>query len=163
MHRRALAIIFAAVILFRVSSALAIDQPRIVPRQAHISRPIDQVYGALKSYFSDSSLSRFNLQSADPKTYTLVATRSGIDNGHWSQWAFCPATGVHMLFQLQDGSVTVTVNLQKSGPGATFASVNADFQGDYALGANEQKLACTSKETLEEDLLTVAAGGAAKK
>ncbi|HVA79936.1 MAG TPA: hypothetical protein VNF29_03335 [Candidatus Binataceae bacterium] len=163
MHRRALAIIFAALLLFGAASALANDQPRIIPRQERIDRPIDQVYGALKNYFSDPALSLFHLQSADPTTHTLVATRSGIDNGHWSQWAFCPATGVHMLFQLQDGSVTVTVNLQKSGPDATFASVSADFQGDYALGANEQKLACSSKKTIEEDLLTVAAGGAAKK
>lgn len=162
MLKRALAIIPAAVLL-GVSVAMAIDQPRIIPRSQHIDRPIEQVYGTLKNYFADQSLSLFHLQSADPKTDTLVATRSGIDDQHWRQWAFCPASGVHMLFQLQDGSVTVTVKLQKSGKNGTFASVTADFQGDYALGANEQKLACTSKDALEDEILTVAAAAAPRK
>jgi hypothetical protein len=162
MRKRALVMI-PAVVLLCVSAAMAIDQPRIIPRSQHIGRPIDQVYGTLKNYFADQSLSLFHLQSADAKTGTIVATRSGIDDQHWRQWAFCPASGVHMLFQLQDGSVTVTVKLQKSGNDGTFASVTSDFQGDYALGANDEKLACTSKGALEDEILTVAAAAAPKK
>lgn len=151
------------VMLVSVSAAFAIEAPRIIPRRQHISRPVEQVYGTVKNYFADQSLSLFQLKSVNSTTHVIVATRSGIDDQHWRQWAFCPSSGLHMIYQLRDGSVTVTVTLQKAGAHATFASVTADFQGSYGLGANNQTVACTSTGALEDEILTVAAGGAAKK
>jgi hypothetical protein len=163
MLRRWLPLFVAAAILCGAAAALATDQPRIIARSKHIDRSISEVYATLKNYFSDESLSLFQLKSADPKTFTIVATRSGIDGEHWRKWAFCPTSGVHMLYQLNDGSVTLTVTLERSGNTGTFATVSADFQGGYNLGANQQKIACESKGALEDDIFSVAAAGASKK
>ena len=64
-----------------------------------------------------------------------------------------------MIYKLEDDAVTVTVKLQKPTPHSTFVSVAADFQGTYGLGANQNKVACTSKFVLEDNIL--AAAGAA--
>jgi hypothetical protein len=145
-----------------VTPAFAIETPRIVPRMNEIQKPVDQVYATLKKYFSDSSLSTFKLVSEDKKTRTLVAKQSGIGEETWHNWAFCETGPVTMIYKLEDGTVTVTVNLEKSPHHSTFASVSADFQGTYGLGANQNKVACTSKFVLEDSILA-AAGAAAGK
>jgi hypothetical protein len=150
------------IVLAILTPAFAIEAPRIVPRMNEIQKPVDQAYATLKKYFTDSSLSNFKLVSEDKKTRTLVAKLSGIDDLSWRKWAFCETGPVQMLYKLEDGSVTVTVKLEKSTRRSTFATVSADFQGTYGLGATENKVACTSKFVLEDDLLA-AAGAAAGK
>jgi hypothetical protein len=147
------------IVLAILSPAFAIEAPRIVPRMNEIQKPADEVYATLKKYFTDPSLSNFKLVSEDKKKGTLVAKLSGIGDESWRKWAFCETGPVQMIYKLEDGSVTVTVKLEKSTRRSTLASVSADFQGTYGLGANENKLACTSKFVLEDNIL--AAGGAA--
>ncbi len=155
MRRLFLAPVFLALL---VSIALAIETPRIIPRSERVERPIDQVFGTLKQYFNDSSLSGFAPKSADQKTWTLVATRSGIDSATMNNWAFCKASGQQMLYRFQDGTVTVTVQLQKASTNATFVTVSADFQASYSLGSQEAKIDCTSSGNMEQDLIAIAGG-----
>ncbi len=152
---------FASVVaisgLILASAALAdVQQPRIVPRAAHIDKPAEQVFSTLKHYFSDPTLSRFRLVNADPSKLTLIATRDSIDDENWTKWAACQAQPLEMLYKLEDGTVKVTVQLERSGNTATYASVTADFQGKYGLGSAETTIDCISLGGLEQDILTVA-------
>jgi hypothetical protein len=151
--------IITPLLLFVVTTAFAIESPRVVPRMQQIQKPADEVFENLKNFFSDSARSNFTLVSADRRTHTLVARQSGIDDGRWSQWAYCETGPVQMIYKLADGAVTVTVKVNKSTPHDSFASVAADFQGTYNLGSNENKVACTSRFVLEDNIL--AAAGAA--
>ncbi len=139
-----------------VTPAFAIETPRIVPRMQEVRKPIDEVFEALRKYFTDSSLSHFQLVSADKKTHTLVAKQSAIDDESWRSWAFCQTGPVQMIYKLEDGTVTVKVKLEKSTRHSTFVTVTADFQGTYGLGANQNKVDCTSKFVLEDSILAVA-------
>lgn len=150
--------IIAPLILFVMAPAFALEAPRIVPRMQEIQKPADEVYASLKKYFTDSSLSRFQLVSEDKRKHLLVAKQSGVDPESWSKWAYCQTGPVQMVYKLEDGTALVTVRLDKSTKNSTFASVSADFQGTYGLGANQNKVACTSKFVLEDSIL--AAGGA---
>ena len=153
--------IIAFLCLATVTPAFAIETPRIVPRMNTVQMPINEVYARYKKYFSDPSTSHFQLVSADARTHTIVAKQSGIDGGSWGNWAFCKADPVQMIFKYQDGTATVTVKLEKTTRKSTFVSVSADFQGLYALGANQNTIACTSKFVLEDNILAVA-GAVAK-
>jgi hypothetical protein len=161
MLKRATVVVLGAVLIC-ASRALAIEQPRIIPRAQRINRPIDQVFGTLKEYFSDIALSQFKLQRANNLTWTLVAKRSDIDDETWTNWAYCKAPPIAMIYSLKQGDVIVTVHLERSGNDATFATVTADFTGTYALGANEQDIDCISKGVLEQQIMSIASGGAAK-
>jgi hypothetical protein len=160
MLKRATVVLLA--VLICAAQALAIEQPRIVPRSQRINRPINQVFGTLKEYFSDAALSGFKLVRSNNLTFTLVATRSDIDDETWTNWAFCKAPPIAMIYSLKQGDVTVTVHLERSGNNATFTTVTADFAGTYALGANEQDIDCISKGAVEQQIMTVASGGVAK-
>jgi len=140
------------------SPILALEPPRIIPRSERVGYPVEQVFGTLKHYFNDSSLSGFRLSSADDKSWTLVATRSGIDGENWKRWAFCKTSAQQMIYQFEDGTVTVTVQLQKAGNQAAFVTVSADFKGRYGLGGQETTVDCVSNGSLEQDLITVAGG-----
>jgi len=157
--RLLVASILTPLLFFILAPASAIETPRIVPRMQEIQKPADEVFATVKKYFTDSSLSRFRLVTEDKKKRTLVAKQSDVDPESWSKWAFCESGPVQMLYKLQDGTVTVTVKLEKSLRHSTFATVSADFQGTYGLGANQNKVACTSKFVLEDNIL--AAAGAA--
>ncbi len=156
MKRYALALAIAGLIV--ASAALAdVEQPRIVPRSAHIEKPAEQVFATLKQYFSDPTLSMFHLTNADPSTLTLIATRDSIDDANWTAWAYCKTEPQHILDKLQDGTVKVTVKLEPSGNARTYATVTADFQGKYALGTyDETTVDCISLGGLEQNILTVA-------
>jgi hypothetical protein len=155
MKRYAFALAIAGLIL--ASGALAdVEQPRIVPRSARIDKPAEQVFSTLKRYFSDPTLSMFRLVNADPGKLTLIATRDSIDDENWTNWAACQAQPLEMLYKLEDGTVKVTVQLERSGNTATFASVTADFQGKYGLGSSETTIDCISRGGLEQSILTVA-------
>ena len=154
--------IIAFLCLATVTPAFAIEAPRIVPRMNTVQMPINEVFARYKNYFSDPATSHFQLVSADAKTHTIIAKQSGIDGASWDNWAFCKAGPMQMIFKYQDGTVTVTVKLEKTTKKSTFVSVAADFQGLYGLGANEDKIACTSKFALEDNLLSVASASSAK-
>ncbi len=134
----------------------AIETPRIVPRMYTVPQPIDVVFVRLKKYFSGSPKGNFQLVSADSKTHTIVAKLSGIDNATWSDWAFCKTGPVEMIYKYEDGTVMVTVKLDKTTKNSTFVSVSADFHAAYRLGANENNVACDSKFVLEDQVLAAA-------
>lgn len=73
------AIVISILIAMIASPALAIEAPTIISRSDGAEHPIDQVFATLKHYFNDSSLSGFRLTNADDKSWTRIATRSGID------------------------------------------------------------------------------------
>ncbi len=154
MKLRAASII-TPLLLFFVASAYAIETPRIVPRVQEIPKPIGEVFVTFKRYFTDAS-SHFELVRADERTHTLVAKQTTTDDLSWRHWAFCETGPVQMIYKLQDGTVTMTVKLERSTPHSTLASVSADFQGRYALGGNQNTVACTSKFTLEDSILAAA-------
>jgi hypothetical protein len=154
MKQRATWIIMP-LLLFILASAYAIETPRIVPRIQEIPKPIGEVFATLKKYFNDAS-SHFDLVSADERTHTLVAKQTTTDDLSWRHWAFCETGPVQMIYKLQDGTAAVTVKLERSTPHSTLASVSADFQGRYALGGNQNTVACTSKFVLEDSILAAA-------
>jgi hypothetical protein len=149
-------------ILLVMTPAFALEAPRIVPRMQEIQKPADEVYATLKKYFTDSRLSRFQLVSEDKRKHMLVAKQSGVDPESWGKWAYCQTGPVQMIYKLEDGTALVTVRLDKSTKKSTFASVSADFQGTYGLGANQNKVACTSKFVLEDSILAAAGAAPAK-
>lgn len=158
MKLRAASIVIL-LLLFTLPPAFAIDTPRIVPRIQEIQKPVGEVFHTLKKYFTDASLSHFALVSADERTNTLVAKQTALDDLTWRTWAFCETGPVEMIYKLQDGTVAVTVKLSKTTARSTLATVSADFQGRYALGGNQNTVACKSKFVLEDQIL--AAAGAA--
>lgn len=151
-------IVISLLVVMIAFPALAIETPRIISRSERVEHPVDQVFGTLKHYFNDSSLSGFRLTSADDKSWTLIATRSGIDGENWNTWAFCKTSAQQMIYQFEDGTVTVTVQLQKAGNQSAFVTVSADFQGNYGLGSQQATIDCVSKGSLEQDLIAVAGG-----
>ena len=157
MKLRAASII-TPLLLFILASAYAIETPRVVPRVQEIQKPVGEVFATLKKYFNDAS-SHFEAVRADERTHTLVAKQTTTDDLTWRHWAFCETGPVQMIYKLQDGTVTVTVKLEKATRHSTLATVSADFQGRYALGGNQSTVVCTSKFVLEDSIL--AAAGAA--
>ncbi len=155
MKLRAASIVIL-LLLFALAPAFAIDTPRIVPRVQEIQRPEGEVFHTLKKYFTDASMSHFTLVSADERDHTLVAKQTALDDLTWRNWAFCETGPVEMIYKLQDGTVTVTVKLSKTTAHSTLATVSADFVGRYALGGNQNTVACKSKFALEDQILAAA-------
>jgi len=153
--------IIAPLLLFILASAYAIETPRIVPRVQEIPKPVGEVFVTLKKYFNDAS-SHFELVRADERSHTIVAKQTATDDLTWRHWAFCETGPVQMIYKLQDGTVTVTVKLEKSTRHSTLATVSADFQGRYALAGNQSTVACTSKFVLEDSILAAAGAAPAK-
>ena len=154
--------IITPLLIFMLAPAFAIETPRIVPRIQEIPKPEREVFASIKHYFMDSSLSHFQLVSADEHTHTIVAKQTALDDLTWRNWAFCETGPVQMIYKLQDGTAIVTVKLDKATPHSTLASVSADFQGRYALGGNQNTVACTSKFVLEDSVLAAAGAAPAK-
>ena len=148
--------ILTPLLLFMLATAFAIETPRIIPRVQEIPKPEREVFASIKHYFTDSSLSHFQLVSADEGTHTLVAKQTALDDLTWRTWAFCETGPVEMIYKLQDGTAVVTVKLDKATPHSTLASVSADFHGRYALGGNQNTVACKSKFVLEDNILAAA-------
>lgn len=154
--------IVASFMFVVVTSALAIEQPRVIPRSQEIHMPVDEVFARMKKYFSDPALSHFRLVSADPRTHTLIAKTSAIDDEDWNRWAYCKTGPLQMISKLEDGSVVVTVKLEKSTSHTTFASVAAAFEGTYEIADKKSQVECDSKFVLEDNILA-AAGPASTK
>ena len=161
MKLRAASII-TLVLLFTLATAFAIETPRIVPRVQEVPKPEREVFASIKHFFADSSLSHFQLVSADERTHTIVAKQTALDDMTWRNWAFCETGPVQMIYKLQDGTAIVTVKLDKATPHSTLASVSADLQGRYALGGNQNTVACKSKFALEDQILAAAGAPPAK-
>ena len=106
--------IITPLLVFAVAPAFAIESPRIVPRMNEVQKPEAEVFATLKKYFTDSSLSNFQLVSADERTHTLVAKQALTDDLSWRKWAFCKTGPVQMVYKFEDGTVTVTVKLEKT-------------------------------------------------
>jgi len=151
-----IASIITSLLFFIFTPAFAIETPRIVPRMQEMQKPVDEVFATVKKYFTDSSLSNFQLVSSDKRTHTLVAKQTAVDDLSWRNWALCETGPVQMIYKFQDGTVTVTVKLEKTTAHSTLASVSADFQGRYVLGGNQNQVACTSKFVLEDSILAAA-------
>jgi hypothetical protein len=149
-----------AILATIAAGPFAQEVPRVIPKRSTVDRPLDAAYGTLKQYFTDSSLSQFTLIASDDKTHTLVAKRSGIGPTDWTALAFCKTSGEQMVYNFANGTVIVTAKLQAAGKHKTFLSVSADFHGFYtlALASKSADIACTSKGTLEDNLISVAAG-----
>ena len=153
---RFVASLAATAILLFAARASALEPPRVIPHSGHVAKPMSEVFGTLKNYFSDSGLSKFTLVSADEKTGVIVAKQNGIDSARWTDWAACSTDPMHMIYQLNDAAVTVTVKLQRDAQDTTFATVNADFKGTYGLASDQTTIDCRSTGTLEDSILTVA-------
>ncbi len=138
------------------------EVPRVIPRRATVDRPLDEAYGTLKHYFTDSSLSQFTLLTADDKSHTLVAKRSGLGPNDWNELAFCKTGGEQMVYTFTAGTVIVTAKMDAYGKHKTFVSVSADYHGTYtlALASKSTDIACLSKGVLENNLIAVAGGTA---
>ena len=134
----------------------ALEPPRIIPHSAPIKKPVAEVFHVLKAYFLDRGESRFQTVDANEKTATIIAKQTGIDSDRWRQWAVCQTDPVHMLYQLNDAIVTLTIKLDQAPRDATFMTVSADFRGVYGLAQDETTLACKSTGALENNMLALA-------
>jgi hypothetical protein len=134
----------------------ALEPPRIIPHSAPINKPVGDVFRVLKSYFLDRVQSRFHTVDANEKTATIIAKQTGIDSDRWRQWAVCQTDPVHMLYQLNDAIVTLTIKLDQAPRNTTFMTVSADFRGIYGLAQDETTIECRSTGALENNMLALA-------
>lgn len=153
---RLTSLVAGLLILTLAGIAGALEPPRIIPHAGHVNQPPSQVFGTLKRFFSDPSLSRFQLTQANQSTGTIVATQKGIDNERWNQWAACKTGPMHMLDQLSSGDVTLRIKLEPSPGKTTFVTVSADFEGTYVLGQQTTVIPCRSTGVLENNILSAA-------
>jgi|SRR5579862_160941 len=151
-----IALLLAVSILYPASRVGALEPPRIIPHSAPVDKPVDHVFHVLKSYFSDSSQSRFELVHADEKSGNIVARQTGIDAERWRSWAACETDPIHMIYQLQDARVTLTIKLDQAPHNTTFMTVSADFQGLYGLAQDQTTIECRSTGALEDSILAFA-------
>ncbi len=158
MHRRAvrtLPLLACAAVWFW--SAAAAAQPAIIPRIGRAPHPASETYIILKNYFADTAVSGFTLISADPRTRTIVAKRTGIDSATWSTWAYCKMGASSLISSMTQASATVNVKVQPSGYRNSYVTVNADLEGTYSsLGSNETTQQCISMGVLENNILAAA-------
>jgi len=150
------ALLLIVSMFYPMSRTLAFDLPRIIPHSAPVDKPVPEVFQNLKAYFSDRLESKFELVSADEKTDTVVAKQTGIDSAQWRNWAACQTDPMHMLYQLNDATVTVTIKLDQSPQNTTFMTVSADFRGIYGLAQDQTTIECKSTGWLEENILAFA-------
>jgi hypothetical protein len=132
-------------------------QPTVIPRIGQAPQSADQTFHKLKGYFSDAAASQFHLVSADARTGTIVAKRSGIDTKTWSEWAYCKMSPAHLLDSLDDGTVTLKIKVEGTGRHSSYVHVDADFEGTYGgLGPNHTTQQCVSQGVLEQNVLATA-------
>lgn len=137
-------------------AATAVAQPAIIPRIGRAPHPAPETYIILKNYFADTAVSGFTLVSADPKTRTLVAKRTGIDSATWRQWAYCKMDPSHLIDSMQQAAATVNVKVDPSGNRNSYVRVNADLEGTYSLGSSATTRQCISNGVLENNILAAA-------
>jgi len=147
---------FAAVaLLMQCSLALAQSAPpSSIPRIGTAPHSANQTFKMLKGYFSNP-VNFYQIASADERTHTIVARRSGIDSASWGQWAYCSLGPSHMFDTLRDSSVTLNIKIESSGS-ASVVTVTADFEGTYGIMSSQSTMQCTSKGVLEGNVLSIA-------
>jgi hypothetical protein len=150
------ALLLIVSLFYPMSIGSALEPPRIIPHSAPIDKPVSEVFQTLRTYFSDRVESKFALVSADEKTSTIVAKQTGIDSARWKTWAACQTDPVHMIYQLNDAMVTLTIKLEQSTHNTTFMTVSADFEGIYGLAQDETTIECESTGALEDNILAFA-------
>lgn len=143
-------------IIITYSKLCALEPPRIIPHSAPINKPVASVFQTLKNYLSDRLESKFELVSADEKAGVIVARQNGIDAERWRTWAACQTDPLHMLYKLDDASVTLSIKLEQAPHDTTFMTVSADFQGRYGLAQDETTIECKSTGSLEDSMLIFA-------
>ena len=151
-----ISILLIVSIFYPMSKTSALEPPRIIPHSAPINKPVPELFQTLKTYFSDRLESKFELVSADEKAGTIVAKQTGIDSARWKSWAACQTDPLHMIYQLNDAMVTVTIKLDQAPHNTTFITVSADFRGVYGLAQDETTIECKSTGALEDSLLAFA-------
>jgi len=151
-----IAMLLTVAMIYPTSRAGALEPPRIIPHSAPINKPVDHVFKVLRSYFSDRVESKFELVSADEKAGTIIARQTGIDSERWRNWSACQTDPVHMIYQLQDARVTLSIKLEQAPHNTTFMTVSADFQGLYGLAQDQTTIECRSTGALEDSILTFA-------
>jgi len=130
--------------------------PRLIPHSAPVNKPVNDVFHILKAYFSDRVQSKFQTVNANEASATIVAKQTGIDNLRWRQWAVCQTDPMHMLYQLNDAIVTLTIKLDQAPHNSTFMTVTADFRGIYGLAQDQTTIECRSTGALEDNILALA-------
>jgi len=146
----------AIVALLGFGIAGALEPPRIIPHSAPVAKPVSDVFHILKSYFLNRGESKFQVVNANEVAATIVARQTGVDNLRWRRWAVCQTDPVHMLYQLNDAIVTLTVKLEQAPRNTTFVTVTADFRGIYGLAQDETTIECKSTGALEDSILALA-------
>lgn len=151
MRRPRLTIALSLLAGLAASSAWA----KPLSRSASVHRSLDQVYTALSSYFSPDSMHDFQIvsQSKHKSQAEFVAKRTVQDKMKWSDWAYCTVPAMQMLDIFQQGSIWVTVTLERESADHTFVSVTPDFKGTYQFAGNSRAQECVSNGVLEKDIL----------
>jgi hypothetical protein len=157
MHRSRLSFALSAlVVTICCAGAAAFVTPRIIPHSAPVNKPVSDVFHLLKTYFTDRLQSKFQTVNANAETATIIAKQTGIDNVRWREWAVCQTDPMHILYQLNDAIVTLTVKLEQAPHDTTFMTVTADFRGIYGLAQDQTTIECTSTGALENNILALA-------
>ena len=144
----------AGFLLAMIFCAAAAAQQRIIPRLGRAPHSAAQAYTLVKNYLSDPLRGGFfRIVRADPANHLLVVKRDRIDSQNWNNWAYCKLGPQQLLYNLEDGTATVTVKITPSGKSFSDVSVTADFKGTYGLAGNQTTAQCVSKGVLEEGVL----------
>ena len=156
MSTRHLLLLIITVSLMTSATPAAWAQP--LSRTVEIHHPLGDVYAALSNYFSPDSMHDFQVVShrRTKSKAEFVAKRTVQDQMKWSEWAYCKLPSLQMLATLQQGNITVTVELERESADRTYATVTPAFEGVYALADNTTTRQCTSKGILEKDILRAA-------
>jgi hypothetical protein len=124
-------------------------------RSAEVHRSLSRVYASVSNYFAADSMHDFQIVSASKSRskVQIVATRTTQDQMKWRQWAYCKVPALQMFDTLQQGNITVRVEIHRDSADRTWVTVTPDFQGVYALAGNSHTQQCQSKGVLEKDIL----------
>jgi len=142
--------------LVLVCASTAAAQPALIPRVGTAPTNASRTYQLLHNYFSEPINGLFTIVRAESATHTLVVKRSEIDTEHWTEWAYCKLGPEQLLDSLEDGAVTLTVQLRPAASDSSEVSVTADFEGTYGLGSSRTTAQCVSKGGLEAAILKAA-------
>jgi hypothetical protein len=139
-----------------ISAASAAAQPVTIPRMARAPHDPSRTYDLVRQYLSNPQSGGMKIVSENQATHTIVAKRGGIDIQTWGEWAYCKVSAAHLLDTLEDGSATVTVNIEPAAKDSSFVKVSADFEATYQLGSSESTTTCVSLGILENEILQAA-------
>ena len=102
-------------LLFILAPAFAIETPRIVPRMQEIHRPEREVFATPQAVFHRFIIEQFPARQRRRAARTPSSPRlTALDDVTWRNWAYCETGPVQMIYKLEDGTVTVTVKLDKN-------------------------------------------------